>query len=319
MKTGQTYNGGTDVVAGRLTLGAQGDTMPLGARDGDIIVRKNTLVDLNGFSAFHNYGFTLDGGTLRYRGSDVNSGSMITRMRLTDDSIFTLEKNFGFFGQDATKPTFVDLGGHTLEIQISAGKYLRNYNTTYINGTVDITSGGWFLTGGDYTTALDVDFKINCALFMAQQFNVRGYEANFYSTGSNSQYAQMTVAGVFKPTVAAYYGCTMLDGSTMDLTAWPKAAGWPMASAFGANGKTNLEFADSGEIAVNLAGRTDLKSLARSADPHLFTWTVVDGNPVIPGATFTLDPDTKAAGYRLRKDSTGLRLVYIKGLMVIVK
>ena len=95
--------------------------MPLGARDGDIIVRKNTLVDLNGFSAFHNYGFTLDGGTLRYRGSDVNSGSMITRMRLTDDSIFTLEKNFGFFGQDATKPTFVDLGGNTLEIQLLPG------------------------------------------------------------------------------------------------------------------------------------------------------------------------------------------------------
>ncbi|MBO7684463.1 MAG: discoidin domain-containing protein [Kiritimatiellae bacterium] len=315
VKTGQSYSGGTDVTKGKLTLGAQGDTMPLGVRDGDITVRKNTLVDLNGFSAFHNYGFTLDGGTLKYRGSDVNSGSMITRMRLTDNSAFTIEKNFGFFGETTDKPTFVDLGGHTLEIQISAGKYFRNYNTTYINGTVDITSGGWFLTGGNGVTATDVDFKINCALFMAQQFNVRGYEANFYSTGSNSQYAQMTVAGVFKPTVAAYYGCTMLAGSTMDLTAWPGA--WPMASAFGANGKTNLEFADSGEITVNLAGRTDLKALAKSENPYLFTWTVVDGNPVIPGATFVLDPATAAAGYRLRKDATGLKVEAMRGLIII--
>ena len=320
MKQGQTYNGGTDVVAGRLTLGAQGDTMPLGARDGDITVRKNTLVDLNGFSAFHNYGFTLDGGTLRYRGSDVNSGSMITRMRLTDDSIFTLEKNFGFFGQDATKPTFVDLGGHTLEIQLLPGTYFRNYNTTYLNGTVAITSGvGWFLTGGNYVTALDVDFKVNCALHIAAPFNVRGgYEANFYSKISNQADAEMTVGGVFKPTVAAYYGCTMLAGSTMDLTAWPKTAGWPMASAF-TTGKTNLEFAASGEIAVNLAGRDDLKALARSENPHLFTWTVADGAPVVPGAEFVLDPDTAAAGFRLRKDSTGLKLLYTKGFMIIVR
>jgi hypothetical protein len=234
---------------------------------------------------------------------------MIRRMRLTADSILDVDSSFGFFGEDNDKPTFVDLGGHTLELQIGAGKYFRNYNTTYINGTVDITSGGWFLTGGSYVTASNVDFKVKSALYIASPFSMRGYEANFYSTGSNSQYAQMTVAGVFKPTVAAYYGCTMLAGSTMDLTAWPKAAGWPMASAFGANGKTNLEFANSGEITVKLAGRDDLKALAKSENPHLFTWTVVDGNPVVPGATFVLDPATAAAGYRLRKDATGVLLL----------
>ena len=212
------------------------------------------------------------------------------------------------------------LGGHTLEIQLLPGTYFRNYNTTYLNGTVAITSGvGWFLTGGNYVTALDVDFKVNCALHIAAPFNVRGgYEANFYSKISNQADAEMTVGGVFKPTVAAYYGCTMLAGSTMDLTAWPKTAGWPMASAF-TTGKTNLEFAASGEIAVNLAGRDDLKALARSANPHLFTWTVADGAPVVPGAEFVLDPDTAEAGFRLRKDSTGLKLLYTKGFMIIVK
>ena len=320
MKQGQTYNGGTDVVAGRLTLGAQGDTMPLGARDGDITVRRNTLVDLNGNSAFHNYGFTLDGGTLMYRGSDVNSGSMITRMRLTDDSIFTLEKNFGFFGTANDKQTFVDLGGHTLDLKIAATKYCRFYNTTILDGTIDASSGtGWFLTGGNYVTATNVHFKMGSALHVASPFSVYGYEAKFYSTGSNNGSSQLTVAGVFKPVTNCYYGCTMLAGSTMDLTAWPKAAGWPMMSAFGANGKTDLEFADSGEIAVNLAGRTDLKALARSADPRLFTWPLEDGVPVVPGAEFVLDPVTASAGFKVKKDATGLRLIYGKGFMLIVK
>ena len=146
-----------------------------------------------------------------------------------------------------------------------------------------------------------------------------GYEAKFYSTGSNNRTEPLTNAGVFKPTVAAYYGCTMLAGSTMDLTAWPSDAGWPMASAFGANGKTDLEFADSGEIAVNLAGRTDLKALARSADPHLFTWPFEDGVPVRPGAEFVLDPATASAGFKVKKDATGLRLIYGKGFMLIVR
>jgi len=321
MKQGQTYNGGTDVVAGRLTLGAQGGTMPLGARDGDITVRKNTLVDLNGNANFQWYGFTLDGGTLKHRGTAYNSLTpMLKRMRLTDDSALVVENDYGFVGENnVDAQTFVDLGGRTLEIQLSTGKYFRNYNTTYLNGTVAITSGtGWFLTGGNYVTALDVDFKMNCALHLASPFSVRGYEANFYSKISNQVDAEMSVGGVFKPTVAAYYGCTMQAGSTMDLTAWPTTAGWPMSSAF-TTGKTNLEFAASGEIAVNLAGRDDLKSLARSENPHLFTWTVADGAPVVPGAEFVLDPDTAAEGFKLRKDSTGLKLLYTKGMMIIVR
>ena len=321
VKQNQSYNGGTDITAGTLTLGAQGNTMPLGSRGGDITIRKNALVDLNGNANFQWYGFTLDGGTLKHRGTAYNSLTpMLKRMRLTDDSALVVENDYGFVGENnVDAQTFVDLGGHTLEIQISAGKYFRNYNTTYLNGVVDIITGGWFLTGGNYVTALDVDFKVNCALHLAAPFSVRGYEANFYSTGSNSQYAQMTVAGVFKPTVASYYGCTMLDGSTMDLTAWPKTAGWPMASAFGANGKTNLEFADSGEIMVNLSGRDDLKALARSENPHLFTWTVADGAPVVPGAEFVLDPATASAGFKVKKDATGLRLIYGKGFMLIVR
>ena len=319
MKTGQSYSGGTDVTKGKLTLGAAGSDMPFGVQGGDITIRSGATIDLNGSTGYHFYGFTIDGGTLKYTGTNRNSGSMLNRVRLTDDSILDIVTNYGFFGEDANKPTFLDLGGHTLDLKIAAAKFCRFYNTTILDGTIDASSGtGWFLTGGNYVTATNVHFKMGSALHVASPFSVYGYEAKFGGVGtSNNASAQLTVAGVFKPTVAAFYGCTMLAGSTMDLTAWPKTAGWPMVSAF-TTGKTNLEFADSGEIAVNLAGRDDLKALARSANPHLFTWTVADGAPVVPGADFVLDPATAAAGFRLRKGSTGLRLV-TKGMMLIVK
>jgi hypothetical protein len=294
--------------------------MPFGAQGGDITIRRGATIDLNGSTGYHFYGFTLDGGTLKYTGTGRISGSMLNRVRLTDDSTLDVVTNYGFFGEDAATPTFLDLGGHTLDLKIAAAKFCRFYNTTILDGTIDATSGtGWFLTGGNYVTATNVYFKMNSALHVASPFSVYGYEAKFGGVGtSNNASAQLTVAGVFKPTVAAFYGCTMLAGSTMDLTAWPKTAGWPMASAF-TTGKTNLEFADSGEIAVNLAGRDDLKALARSANPHLFTWTVADGAPVVPDAEFVLDADTAAEGFKLRKDATGLKLLYTRGMLIIVK
>ncbi len=317
-KTGQKYGCGTEVREGTLTMGASGSSTPLGKAGTEVAVYTNAVVEMNAKGGFYFYSFNMAGGTIQNTVSDVaNTGAQLNRLRLTSDSILNASRSYGFIGNSYAEST-VCLNGHTLEVRIGADKYFYCCNTVFLDGTVDITSGsGWLQTKDSYVTATNVDFKINCALKVDKRFSVRDYEARFYSTGSNGGTAQMTVAGVFKPTVAAYYGCTMLAGSTMDLTAWPGA--WPMASAFGANGKTDLEFADSGEITVNLAGRTDLKALARSADPHLFTWPVAEGVPVVPGAEFVLDPATASAGFKVKKDATGLRLIYGKGFMLIVK
>ena len=313
----QSYSCGTEVNAGELKCGNLGSEMPFGTQGRPIVVHSGAVMEMNGKKNLYNYGFTLDGGTLRNWGADVGGEPQLKRIWLTADSTLAVTNNAAIVGDDQSATT-IYLNGHTLATWISPGKYLRFYNTTILDGTVDVKIGGYLvLAGTSGVTATNVDFKATCALYVANQFSVRDYEARFYSLGSNMGTAQMTVAGVFKPTVAAYYGCTMLAGSTMDLTVWPGA--WPMASAFGANGKTDLEFADSGEIAVNLAGRTDLKALARSADPHLFTWPLEDGVPVRPGAEFVLDPATASAGFKVKKDATGLRLIYGKGFMLIVK
>ena len=314
-KTGQSYRGGTEVAGGTLKAGCDGTSHPFGAKGGDIVVAAGATLGLNTWTKFQDYGFTLAGGTLDFTGADDNGNkAMLSRVRLVDDSTMTLHNSYGFRGTATSTPTLLDLGGCTLNLVITSGKYCYLNSTTILGGMIVTSNSGWFYPCGDYVTATDVDFKINCALSVGSPFAANGYEVQ--SATSNSGTEQMTVAGVFKPTVAAYYGCTMLAGSTIDLTAWPGA--WPMASAF-TTGKTDLEFADSGEITVKLAGRTDLKALAESEDPHLFTWPVADGVPVIPGAEFSLDPDTASAGFKVKKDKTGLRLVYARGFMLIVK
>lgn len=314
------YACGTEAAAGTLKCGNEGWNMPFGAWGRDVIVRTGAVLEMNARYNFYNYGFALDGGTLQNSTANVaETNPQIKRLRLMQDSTLKIAANYGIIGNDSA-PTTVYLNGHTLEVPITAGKYFRCYNTTFLDGTVDIPSGGWLVVAGTSgVTATNVDFKVKCALYVADPFRVRGYEAKFYSAVSNGESNQLTVAGTFLPATNCYYGCTMLAGSTMDLTAWPATAGWPMVSGFGANGKTDLEFADSGEIAVNLAGRADLRAIARSADPHLFTWPLEDGVPVVPGAEFTLDSATAAAGYRVKKDATGLRLVYTKGMLVIVR
>ena len=325
---GQTYSGGTLVAAGSLRPrdpSSQDDTTYNGDTvrafgSGVIAVASNAVFDVRANYAY-NKPIRLEGGAFACTGpynmtKTTWGGSGFNEM--TADSTLAISNSLVFqsFGSKC------DLGGHKLTVRLLSGYgwYLKKYDIAgypslvITNGAIDVVSGGWMQICAP-TDARTVDFKINCALKVDNPFSVRDYEARFYSTGSNGGTAQMTVAGVFKPTVAAYYGCTMLAGSTMDLTAWPGS--WPMESQF-TTGTRNLKFADSGEITVNLAGRTDLKELAKSENPHLFTWTVVDGNPVIPGADFVLDSATAAAGYRLRKDATGLK-VETRGLVIIFK
>ena len=80
--------------------------------------------------------------------------------------------------------------------------------------------------------------------------------------------------------------------------------------------EVGIGFADSGEISVNLAGRSDLKALAKSANPYIVAWA---SGASVPGAEFVLDETSRAAGYMLVKDSSGLKLVSAKGFMLIVR
>ena len=47
--------------------------------------------------------------------------------------------------------------------------------------------------------------------------------------------------------LAHFHGVTMQDGSTMDFSTWPEAAGWPIVNAYTCTGEKEIKFAEAGE------------------------------------------------------------------------
>ena len=82
-----------------------------------------------------------------------------------------------------------------------------------------------------------------------------------------------------------------------------------------ADGGPSLKFASGANVTVNLAGRTDLRALRKSADPRIVAWTA--GTAPDASVKFKLDDSTRMR-YALRRDESGLSLI-AGGLMVIVK
>ena len=82
----------------------------------------------------------------------------------------------------------------------------------------------------------------------------------------------------------------------------------------GAFDGTTTTFYTGSTVTVDLAGRADLRTISKSASPYIVTWSAVPEN-----VTFAPDEQTGKAGYRLIPESTGLKLEYHKGMMLIVK
>ncbi len=312
-KTEQTYAGGTEVAGGILKPGAAGGVYPFGAAGRDIVVRESAVLDAAGQVGFGKYEITLDGGTLRNTGNDAGTEakSQFRRVRLTKDSSLTSTSDM-FFGVSGAEASTIYLGGHRLAVSIAAGKYLRFYDTAILDGTFDITSGGFFVAGGNVgiVATNNVDFLACCALVVAMPIKVANYTANWISTTANANSTRpIEVYGTFTPATTHFHGVEMQDGSTIDLTGW--SGGWPLASDLKAGVKDVL-FASGATVKIDISGRTDMKALAKSASPYLLTWSAVPSN-----VTFAMaDGSTYVDGVRLRYDETGLKVETMRGLVI---
>jgi hypothetical protein len=118
---------------------------------------------------------------------------------------------------------------------------------------------------------------------------------------------------VFTPVSNGFYGCTLQNGATLDLSR--RTGTWFTLSSF-ANGCTNVTFAAGAEVTVALGERTDLRQMARVNAPYLVEWPVAE-----PAATvsFKLSEALYERGYRLRRDASGLKLYNVGGMMLIVR
>ena len=127
-------------------------------------------------------------------------------------------------------------------------------NGSVKNGMVNITSGGWLKTRSGYTvTATNADFRVGSAMRILGPMSVRDYEPA-YGSDYNDGTAAFNVYGTFKPAAVHnyFYGCTMQNGSTIDISSRTDAL--PLVSSF-TNGDKTLKFA-AGTIHVKLGERT---------------------------------------------------------------
>ncbi|MBR0066717.1 MAG: hypothetical protein IJQ00_03905, partial [Kiritimatiellae bacterium] len=197
-------------------------------------------------------------------------------------------------------PVNMDLGGNTLSVDITPAKTLYLRGNTVTNGTIDITRGGTLNIVGA-TDARTVDFRVNCALNVGAALSVHDYEAA-YNYNANGGTAALNVYGAFKPTVGCFYGPTMQDGSTLDLSAWP--GDWPVASGF-TSGNTAIRFADGATVKVKVGA----SRVGSTRGTKILGWTTAPAN-----VTFV-----PAQGERigLRKKDDGLYLY--KGMVIYVR
>ena len=315
--TNQLYTGGTEIVAGSVSVVDHGKYLSLGKSGSEIKVDAGAEFFTGKGLNFGDYIFVLNGGTLR-SGCD-NTGSVgFKNVKLVADSTFDFPFTWPILGSNYTA-TRLDLGGHTLTVKIANGKDFRICNATITTGTIDIVSGGTFYTYRTASTAKDTDFRINCGLKMEHNLSVRNYEALWNKTSGNSGTAKLNVYGVFKPmnAVGAYYGCTMQDGSAIDFVGWPTGLGWPMYSR-ATSGDKKLKFAAGATVTLKLADRADIWQLVREKT-YILKWGDEFGTEEPANVTFVLEESLYNAKCRIEKDQTGLRLVKRSGLTIIVK
>ena len=261
---GQACKGGTQLAAGTLKAGIAGTSNPFGATPQTIEIDAGCAFDINGQWDFDAYSFVLNGGKITNTGTDNTNGQgQFKTVTLTADSSFVLPHSCGMIGSNYAATT-LDLADHKLTVDVSSGKAFFLCNATISNGTVELRNDagdGRLLTGLDGNATANgtnhaetVDFKVGCALWLYGPLSVRNYEA-LYDRNSNNGWAAFNIHGAFKPSAHNYFhGCTMMDGSTIDLSLRESAL--PLVSAFtNTNSDRTLKFADGATVYIDLGGK----------------------------------------------------------------
>ena len=245
--------------------------------------------------------------------------------RLTADSSITHSAK----GLDIGAPgTPIDLGGYTLSVAIADATYFRVF------GSLENTTGKIVATGEGFLQelpALARGVDIDCSSYANLTLSgteVHDYRAANYNKASAAGTGKgVKVNGTYTPVGNYYYGCTMENGSTIDLSG--RTGCFNVKSSLTEyNGNNALNAAEklarktvqfeAGTVTVNLAGRADLAQIAASEDPYIVKWSTDTGMGEPSGTTFVPDAAT-AHAYKFKKDSTGLMLSKQKGLMIIVQ
>ena len=312
----QEYKGGTVVDGGTLkpVRNSVAGTLVLGATSGAVQVNQNGILDWNATYNYQAYpAFVLNGGTMQNAGSVDFDGqyALVKGMTLLDDSQFLVSRSWGLINGSYASLS-LNLNGNALSISISNGKMMRFSNINATAGTINALGAGILevMNKGVGFSGPEVNLHGECELRLSGAMTVHDYEAAHTKNGANLGGAALNVKGTFKPTTTYFHGVTMQDGSTMDFSAWPEAAGWPVANAYTCTGEKEIKFAEAGEdetttVTVKLGDR-------KVTGGKIFSWA--DGADVSRVKFVRGDADRR---YALAKKDDGLYVV--NGMIVIVK
>ena len=221
------------------------------------------------------------------------------------------------FGSDGWT---LNLATHKLSVSLPNGVVLIVKYPKIENGTIAATAPnkqGWIKFGAPCD--VDASLEVNCAMAIdAADIRVKNYVVN-YDGPDSSGGKEMAVYGTFKPNTDKFYGCTMLDQSTLDLSG--RTSALPAEAAFtgGKPSRLSVSFQKDATVSVHVDGRTDLSELARTKVNDAYAGYLMKWN-TRPDASvkFILDGDA-AKKYRLVCTDEGLVLRPPFGFMILMR
>ena len=244
-----TYAGGTWIQAGRLTADSGSNKQlnnfkPFGAYETVITVESGGMLDLKGYYNWKkHYSIVLNGGTLSNAAQkDSTSEVFDPDLTVTGNSIFELKS-----GKIYSFAAHANLGGNTLTMRL--GGNLHWLPSAVGSGTINVTGSSIFQVD---KTATYSDLTLDMGAPMDLQkytLGVKDYIATYVGNGNKATGA-LEVSGTFTPSSDNFYPCTMMGGSTIDLSG--KTSTWSLTNASG----DGVKFAARATVTIDVGART---------------------------------------------------------------
>ena len=315
----QKYTGGTLISEGRLMFGESGAGTArywgMGGNgntstDAQIVqIDEGAFLDLNANINMGYMTLILNGGEVYGESTNFNSPKI-----LQADSTITLIGNTVF--QDNP----IAFNGHTLNLTIPSDKTLEIKSNPWTGpGKIKVLHGGWLkmsCAAGD--ASVDLENDAGGALNLTQVVKVRDYTSAYKSTANSlSGNGALQVHGTFTPKTAYFTGATMMDGSTIDLSA--KTLPWSAQSGFSSGNQ--LKIADGANITLRLP---EIK--IPDGEKEVIVVTNLANNIDMDVSRITCDlsnvrmaDGSVPANIRLVSSGTGLSVRKLPGLTITVR
>ena len=312
----QTYTGGMQVTGGQFAIWSDGknnanfwpnNNGTLGSKNWKTIdVDRGAEFNIVGNYGLYRFTIRLNGGKLENTARPVNPVSGSTAFAQTLDTLslgnvmLTADSEYYVRYEMLQNWGTVDLGGHTLEIGFMNSKTL-SWSSVIQNGTINVGgknfsgagSSAYFKTIGA-VDARTVTFDVYAQFNLEYELSVSNYvshSANDLENGHQGT-AALNVYGTFTPVTDFFYGCTMQDGSTLDLST--RTGAWSTTS-LSPTGKREVEFVKGATVNIDLGERLDMRNLRKivawSKKPEDVTFKLVPSAHVKDNAWVLLVED----------------------------